>query len=808
MRKADVVVVVDGLVGSAHDRILYTYLNQQGQEAIYSILADIHKYTKLDTRSKRQAQAELIVQTYFKQPDAMLLDHLNVKDLLILQPLIDAVDKKTCSLDMWASLDERLKRSLDWTTFFKLDMFGDFCNMIRELHPMTLVDVLGECNASRIRFLELWMREFNPAGVGNLLFWIDVQTSFLPLVMHSSPTVFSVARFEEIQVTVRRIFNTYLADNNTTHQTAVSVLDDTKKDVLTRILLYQGEPFSPARYASLFKTAQDQVWKWLQQKIFPNYQNSMLYIQWMVEVELLEVEPYLCKAYAAYHGHHASNRPKGTLLFPLPPPRAMPSIPTALPDTKLVPSSFTLAFPSTESPIFDRVLIFSIKSDASAASLALDHLRVRFSLDAYWGVDTAVPDIQPFCLLRPPLFQKSSRTAGNPTPRIHLFAFVRDSTRFYGLCVTQWRAHDDDDTVFLPVYTSFLATESLCPWRTQLQTAAIKTHQLAHMEWSPSIWADALADTHVDLPLLSPSFLAFADGISHCDVEPIFRSINLENIVAILASLLMEHRVILVSTMRSRLSEAADALVDLLKPFHWMHTFLPFCPPTMATKQLAEQPCFIGIEGTIEIKRSDASTHRIRNSLCNLSKVHPVVKDGTFNYPAELIHHPRAVLVDLDFDEVYLPLKHEPPELPQTAVRTLELAWRRVLNPRHAHADHFLFSPPPKSIETPVFVSSIERTTDGLKACMLEFLDTLFGRTTDFFRTFPNNIHLGRNKPAIAIVGCENFGVFDIDGFLEAHIELGCRDFFRQVFASEAFMDFLARQRRRFHLADIDENLE
>ncbi|KAF0703255.1 hypothetical protein AaE_015467, partial [Aphanomyces astaci] len=324
--KDEVYLVLDGLIGTTHDRILYTYMYQQGWEPLYSILAEIHKYTTLPTRTERQTHAEYMVETFLVHPDAVVVAHLHLTDdecfQSVVQAVVDAVADKTCTLDMWSSLDGRLKRALDWSGFFKSDMFGDLCNAIRERHPMTLHDVLGDCNATRIRYLELYLREFHhPGGVSNLLFWVDVQTTFLPLVTTqpaSSSSSFSMARFEEIQVTVRRLFNAYLADNPS-GGTATAVPDDTKKDVLARILLYQGEPFSPPRYATLFKAAQDHVWRWLASKIMPNFQNSMLYIQWMVEVERVLADPHLHRAYESVASPSSPHQPlKGTLVLPLP----------------------------------------------------------------------------------------------------------------------------------------------------------------------------------------------------------------------------------------------------------------------------------------------------------------------------------------------------------------------------------------------------------------------------------------------------------------------------------------------------------
>ncbi|KAF0689421.1 Aste57867_19127 [Aphanomyces stellatus] len=832
----EIFLKIDGLIGSAHDRILYTYMNQQGLEVVYSLLAEIHKYTKLATRQKRQEHAELLVRAFLIKPDPVVLRHLHLASdddvaARFFQPLVDAVADGTGALDMWFSLDARLKHALDWTTFFQQDMFNDLCNAIRERHPLTLSDVVHDCNPARLRFLDLYMREFHPHGVGNLHFWVDVQSTFLPLVAQTA--TFSVALFEEIQVTVRRIFNAYLADNTTTPSaTATAVADDTKKDVLARILLYQGEPFSSPRYATLFKAAQDQVFRWLATKIFPNFQNAMLYIQFMAELEWLATEPALAKAYAA-HNHHHPPRPRGTLLFPLPPPPP-PSTQGLAIDTRVRRTEYAAAFPAP--PHVDLVACFAIATttpDKAFACMA-QHVPVTLRLDACWGIGDAHPDVKPFCLLRTPV---AAATTVNHPPhnQVHGFTvYERDQEApTFGLCFVHWTPLlspptpllSSDETVYLPSYTCILSRHSLWPTLATLGPAVQKIHTLPRSELTATTWHDLVAPPSAAFPAALPAahraFLATPAALDDVDVAPLFRWLNIQNIISLLASLLVEHRVVLVSSTRQTLFSASDALLALLRPFHWAHVYLPFCPAIVAA-QVAKQetPFFIGVEGSIQLKRtSDAATHRIRpcdplltkphpflslgSSLCNLQKVHPIVKENALLYPSELIQHGRAVLVDLDFDEVYLPLKHEPPELPQTHVRALELACRRVLHPRIAHADQFVFAAATHALHG-------QDTSAGLKASVLVFLDALFGRATDYFRSFPNDIHLGRHKPAITLPNYDAstatgaataaFGVFDIDAFLEANIELGCRDFFRQVFATHAFLDFLVRQRQRFQL--------
>ncbi|ETV68848.1 hypothetical protein, variant 5 [Aphanomyces astaci] len=524
--KDGVYLVLDGLIGTTHDRILYTYMYQQGWEPLYSILAEIHKYTTLPTRTERQTHAEYMVETFLVHPDAVVVAHLHLTDdecfQSVVQSVVDAVADKTCTLDMWSSLDGRLKRALDWSGFFKSDMFGDLCNAIRERHPMTLHDVLGDCDATRIRYLELYLREFHhPGGVSNLLFWVDVQTTFLPLVTTqpaSSSSSFSMARFEEIQVTVRRLFNAYLADNPS-GGTATAVPDDTKKDVLARILLYQGEPFSPPRYATLFKAAQDHVWRWLASKIMPNFQNSMLYIQWMVEVERVLADRHLHRAYESVASPSSPHKPlKGTLVLPLPyASNRLPSSSKPHPDPPLRPT-FANTFTSPLPPSLEHVLTFSIapQTDGCGAFAASIHdTPVHLEWHASWSREVGPPpidDVQSYCVdSRQPLVVGAASSTSTHGFLLHDSAAAMD---LHGVCVTQWAPLQSDPTgptVYLPTITAFLARSSLWHLRADLVTAASEVHAQSQADWTADTWQRVVAAVAQPSRLyeLTPRFRAF-----------------------------------------------------------------------------------------------------------------------------------------------------------------------------------------------------------------------------------------------------------------------------------------------------------
>ncbi|KDO34637.1 hypothetical protein SPRG_00699 [Saprolegnia parasitica CBS 223.65] len=816
----DLHLSLDALLGSPHDRILYMYLCQHGLEAVYNVIADIYKYKRQPDAAKRQEQAEAMVRSHLMPPDARLAICL---DGGLLTTLLDAVDQRTTTLDMWHELDKRIKATLEWSTFFGSDMFGDFCNAIRERYPLSLHDVLGECNPVKLRFLEQWLLEFNPSGVTNLLFYVDVQTTFAPLV--SPSMTFSLSLFEEIQVTVRRLFNVYLAENN-----ASIVSDDTKKDVLSRILMYQGEPFSPQRYVTLFKGAQDQVLKWLSAKIFPNFKNSLHCIQLLVELAWLD-DDVLCRKACA-----PKRDAKHVLLLPLSPPSV--DEPCALPkgfciESTLHATEYAVVC-ATDALLDLHVVVFGVgvapaQTTSTTFYATLGETAFQYEYYLCCGADDGHDDIKQFCLVRDRLpVVLRPRRSGSEAPRVHAFAVPTPTGTRYGLCFTTWTVNktiDPDQLVFLPTFTCVLTSTSFWHLAPFLQASL---PSIPHDTNDASVWVKAVEDAHRQYHeaqqrqreiVLQPPYRAFT---LHMQLAPaqaaddvpsaLFRDLNVQNIVLALTALLVEHRVILIARQRDTLFTGAESLLRLFAPFRFKHTYLPFCPTNVAAQLKHEGPLLIGLEAAIHLRRAESHTHRIRSSLSNLQRANVVLKtpDESFTYPSEL-YATRTVLVDLDHDEVYTPFKQDLPELPLAKVRRLELALRAVQHPQLANADTYLFTPPPSvgaAVADVVSPSSLPdvKASDALCVCFLGFLTSLFGSVTQHLATIPNTIDLGKHKPALQHVRhnqpdapfYDQFLAFDAEGFLDAHMEMGCRDFFRQVFATEAFHEFLRRQRQRF----------
>lgn len=230
------------------------------------------------------------MQRYLSEPATLLADTAPPRVQQLAARVVRAVALGRSPSALFAGLEAHVKRQLAddaFPRFLASVHYQRLCDALRERRELPLGEVL--VSRQRTRFLERHLRAQQPDAVGNLRFWVDVQTGFLPLIQ---TTLFSVALFEEIQATVRRIFNAYLTASSPSAATVVS--DDIRKDTLKKIMMLQGEPFSPPRYAGLFRRAQEKVWEWLQADVYPTFrQSSPLYVLLVIEIENLESDRQL-----------------------------------------------------------------------------------------------------------------------------------------------------------------------------------------------------------------------------------------------------------------------------------------------------------------------------------------------------------------------------------------------------------------------------------------------------------------------------------------------------------------------------------
>nr|KAF6343717.1 hypothetical protein mPipKuh1_016729 [Pipistrellus kuhlii] len=83
--------------------------------------------------------------------------------------------------------------------------------------------------------------------------------------------------------------------------------------------------------------------------------------------------------------------------------------------------------------------------------------------------------------------------------------------------------------------------------------------------------------------------------LEHVDFECLFTCLSVRQLTRIFASLLLERRVIFVADKLSTLSSCSHAVVALLYPFSWQHTFIPVLPASMIDIVCCPTPFLVGL---------------------------------------------------------------------------------------------------------------------------------------------------------------------------------------------------------------------
>ncbi|CAH2220672.1 Hypothetical predicted protein [Pelobates cultripes] len=83
--------------------------------------------------------------------------------------------------------------------------------------------------------------------------------------------------------------------------------------------------------------------------------------------------------------------------------------------------------------------------------------------------------------------------------------------------------------------------------------------------------------------------------LEHVDFDCLFNCLSVPHLLKVFASLLLERRVIFVADNLSTLSKCAHAVVALLYPFTWQHTYIPVLPASMIDIVCSPTPFLIGI---------------------------------------------------------------------------------------------------------------------------------------------------------------------------------------------------------------------
>ncbi|XP_074523092.1 DENN domain-containing protein 2B [Halichoeres trimaculatus] len=83
--------------------------------------------------------------------------------------------------------------------------------------------------------------------------------------------------------------------------------------------------------------------------------------------------------------------------------------------------------------------------------------------------------------------------------------------------------------------------------------------------------------------------------LEHVDFDSLFSCLSVRQVIRVFASLLLERRVIFVADKLSTLSSCMHAVVALLYPFSWQHTFIPVLPASMLDIVCCPTPFLVGL---------------------------------------------------------------------------------------------------------------------------------------------------------------------------------------------------------------------
>ncbi|CAB1316989.1 unnamed protein product, partial [Coregonus sp. 'balchen'] len=83
--------------------------------------------------------------------------------------------------------------------------------------------------------------------------------------------------------------------------------------------------------------------------------------------------------------------------------------------------------------------------------------------------------------------------------------------------------------------------------------------------------------------------------LEHVDFECLFSCLSLRLLLRVFGSLLLERRVIFTADKLSTLSQCCHAVVALLYPFTWQHTYIPVLPPAMLDIVCTPTPFIVGL---------------------------------------------------------------------------------------------------------------------------------------------------------------------------------------------------------------------
>ena len=182
--------------------------------------------------------------------------------------------------------------------------------------------------------------------------------------------------------------------------------------------------------------------------------------------------------------------------------------------------------------------------------------------------------------IEPFLIPDGKYTISNEEEHKCLFLFVQQGTTNcrYGACYYTYKEDDDGDT---EKHASGVCFLSHSPVLLHLQ------HTLRNY-----ILNDINAP---ETALLVQSQIPLVDDLS---LRPLFEALSVPLILQVIGALLLEHRIVLVSSSYSLLTIVAESLKSLIYPFPWCHIYAPVLPKSLLSHLHCPTPFLVGIHST------------------------------------------------------------------------------------------------------------------------------------------------------------------------------------------------------------------
>jgi len=92
------------------------------------------------------------------------------------------------------------------------------------------------------------------------------------------------------------------------------------------------------------------------------------------------------------------------------------------------------------------------------------------------------------------------------------------------------------------------------------------------------------------------------------DIENLFRCLNVDTVIEIMTFILLERKVLLISTHKALLTQVINCFASFLYPLQWKHTFIPILPIVMIDILESPFPFLIGINPCEELEYVDLET--------------------------------------------------------------------------------------------------------------------------------------------------------------------------------------------------------